>query len=248
MIPLGVHSTADEGFPAVDDEAVLGLLHLSAQGIQGLGGGHQPVGLLQPQAGSSHDAGLPRSRGCSRRQNGHQVRDVPGVDHRGCQLAGPGSIVASVPADKASHPSQHLADGLVPLQGVRVHTGNGHALAAHNPHAQPGGGVGPVSLHLHGFGAVIAYWGDAPALRQGLRIHAEVGQRPKGQVNVALGLHLPLHHQAAGLPQQRQGKEQAGDKLRGHIPGQDEPAGGQHAGYVHLAFFRPGGNGAAVFS
>ena len=246
MVPLGVDGSSGEGFLSPDDEPVPGLLHVAPQGVEGLPGGDQAVGLLDPQAGGPHDAGLPGGNRRHGGQDGNQVGDVPGVDDGGFQLAGLCGVVTAGVGDPAPHAGEDVADPFIPLEGVRVHAGDGDAVPTQNPHAQPGGGVGPVPLHRCGLGAVIAQARNFPTVPLVLGDHAEVGQGPEGQVNVALGLHLTGDGEGAGFVQGGQGEEQARDELGGHISGQGEGPGGELAGEVHLVVLRARGDGAAV--
>ena len=132
--------------------------------------------------------------------------------------------------DGHAHLPQHPADGPVPLLGVRVQSLHGDAVPVDGPHAQPGGGVGPVPFHNGPAGRAVGLRADDPARFHSLRRHAKGGQGLDGELKIAGGFQFPLDLQNALLPQQGQREEQAGEELRRNISRQAIGSGGELAG------------------
>ena len=112
------------------------------------------------------------------------------------------------------------------------------------PAARKKAALGPVALHRGAAGALEGLGGDVVDRRVPLGRGAELGQGRFGQAQVGGRFDPPGDGQRAGLPQQGQGEEQAGDILAGDVSGQRVGAGGQLAGDGQGGFSGPGQDGA----
>ena len=200
---MAVRNAPQQPFHAADLQKIRPLGELAAQLVQLLRDSRQAVTLLQPQPPRVDQPGrLPGPEGGPHRQGWSQVRTLGNV-----QL-------------HPARPGQLLEIGYntpVPLGGVRVQAL--HRQRAPQPGgSQPEGGLGVVRLLPQSAAAVLLASGHPEALGQLLHPDAPVPQHLEGHVHIPSGLQRGGEPDDALPLQQRQGKEQARDELRRHIP------------------------------
>ena len=132
---------------------------------------------------------------------------------------------------QAKAPEQ-LHAGFVPLQGGGIQPLNlyGGALGRKSRHTQEKGRLRPIPLHPAVVGKIALASGNLPALGRFLNGNAILAQDGNGQIHIALGLQRRGENNFAVAGKQRQGKQQARDKLRADVARQP----------VNTAFQPPG--------
>ena len=234
MVAAGVHRAACQ--PAARDlQPVRQIPHVCTESAQCGGDAREPVAFLIAQPCRARDPRRPGGAGRQQGQRRSQIGRAAHVEAAAAQRRGTDRHGVCVLLNFCTKAAQILQNHAVALPGLRLQARDRHR-PRERARRKPEGRVRPVALRPdRGGGAVPLPAGDGPAVRERLRGDAEAPECRKRHGDIARRFRRRGRMQLRGTGKQRQGEQQAGEKLGRNIPRQQKTAAFQPARAEKLA-------------